>query len=143
MSPETKTEVNVNVKQAVPFFMITDIERSLKFYCEGLGFTVKNQWTPRGKIEWCWLELGAASLMLQEYRPGKVPAGKLGAGVSICFVCRDALTIYREARSRGLEPQRPFVGNGLWVTSFTDPDGYRVDFESPADAPEESVYQEE
>jgi hypothetical protein len=28
------------------------------------------------------------------------------------------------------------VGNGLWVVSLTDPDGYRLDFESPTDAPE-------
>ena len=139
MSTETKSEVNV--KQAVPFFMITNIERSLQFYCEGLGFTLKQKWTPQEKIEWCWLELGTASLMLQEYRPGRVPAGKLGEGVSICFMCRDALAIYREARARGLEPKRPFVGNGLWVTSLTDPVGYRLDFESPTDAPEESVYQ--
>lgn len=141
MSTETKAEVNV--KQAVPFFMVTDMQRSLKFYCEGLGFTVKHTWTPQGKIEWCWVESGTAGLMLQEYRPERVPAGKLGEGVSICFMCRDALAIFREARTRGLDAQRPFVGNGLWVTSFQDPDGYRVDFESPTDAPEESIYQEE
>jgi hypothetical protein len=31
----------------------------------------------------------------------------------------------------------------MWVTSFQDPDGYRIDFESYTDAPEESVYSEE
>jgi hypothetical protein len=31
-----------------------------------------------------------------------------------------------------------FVGNGLWVTSFADPDGYRLDFESPTDVPEDT-----
>jgi hypothetical protein len=46
----------------------------------------------------------------------------------------------RDSLSRGLNPSRPFVGNNLWVTSFTDPDGYRLDFESPTDVPEETVY---
>jgi hypothetical protein len=32
------------------------------------------------------------------------------------------------------------VGNGLWVTSVKDPDGYLLDFESPTDTPEETVY---
>jgi lactoylglutathione lyase len=59
---------NVNVKQAVPFFMITDMANSLKFYIKGLGFELKNKWEPRGTIEWCWLQLENAALMLQEYR---------------------------------------------------------------------------
>jgi hypothetical protein len=28
----------------------------------------------------------------------------------------------------------------MWVTSLTDPSGYRIEFESPADAPEEAEY---
>lgn len=35
-----------NVKQAVPFFNVSDIDASLRFYVEGLGFVLKNQWTP-------------------------------------------------------------------------------------------------
>ena len=35
---------------------------------------------------------------------------------------------------------RPFVGNGLWVTTVVDPDGYRLDFESPTEEAEETVY---
>jgi len=31
----------------------------------------------------------------------------------------------------------------MWVTSLTDPDGYRIDFESPTDVPEETVYSEQ
>ena len=38
--------VQPNVKQAVPFFMVTDIETSLRFYVDGLGFAVKKEWRP-------------------------------------------------------------------------------------------------
>ena len=31
------------------------------------------------------------------------------------------------------------MGNRLWVVPVTDPDGYRVEFSSPTDAPEEST----
>jgi hypothetical protein len=80
--------------------------------------------------------------MLQEYRASKKPEGKLGLGVTICFQCKDALTLYREFIARGIEAQRPFVGNGLWVTAVQDPDGYKLEFASPTDAPEESVFSE-
>jgi catechol 2,3-dioxygenase-like lactoylglutathione lyase family enzyme len=133
-----------NVRQAVPFFNVKDIEASLRFYVEGLGFTITRQWTPGGRIRWCWLERDGVAIMLQEYwkdgQPGGWPGGVLGQGVTICFVCADAIAVYHESRARGLDPSRPFVGNNLWVTSFTDPDGYRLDFESHTDVPEDTVY---
>lgn len=133
-----------NVKQAVPFFNVTNIEASLLFYVEGLGFVLTNKWAPEGRIRWCWLELDDVAIMLQEYwrdgQPGGAPDGPLGQGVSICFTCADALAIYHELISRGVAAQRPYVGNGLWVTSVTDPDGYRLDFESPTEEPEDSIY---
>jgi lactoylglutathione lyase len=129
-----------NVQQAVPFFRVANIHVSLRFYIDGLGFTVTKKWIDEGKLRWCWLELGAAAIMLQEHHPDKIPAARLGDGVSICFQCRNAVAIYREATSRGISACLPFVGNAMWVTIFCDPDGYKLDFESPTDAPEESVY---
>jgi hypothetical protein len=64
------------------------------------------------------------------------PTKSVGAGVSICFLCSDALSIYHQARTAGPEPDEPFVGNALWVTGLRDPDGFRIDFESPTDVPE-------
>ena len=129
-----------NVQQAVPFFMVSNMEASLRFYVDGLGYKRTKQWIVDNKIRWCWLELEGASHMLQEYRPGQVPSNKRGEGVSICFQCKDALAIYHTALAKGLKPQRPFVGNNMWVTILTDPDGYKLDFESPTDVPEETVY---
>jgi hypothetical protein len=80
--------------------------------------------------------------MLQE-RGASIPAAppaRPGEGVSVCFQCNDALAIYHQARERGVESRRPFVGNAMWVVGFTDPDGYKIDFESFTDEPEESEY---
>ena len=133
-----------NVQQAVPFLMVSNIEASLRFYIDGLGFQRTNQWIVDNKIRWCWLRLGGAALMLQEYGPNHpLHNEKLGQGVSVCFQCKDALAIYHETLARGLKPKTPFVGNGLWVTAFTDPDGYKLDFESPTDVPEETVYSDD
>jgi lactoylglutathione lyase len=135
-----------NVKQAVPFFAVSNMENSLRFYLDGLGFEMTHKWIDNGSVRWCYLKRGGAAVMLQDFRRDDgtswSPDGKLGLGVSIMFFCEDALAIYREAGTRGLEPSRPFVGNGMWVTSLTDPDGYRIDFESYTDAPEETVFEE-
>ena len=141
-----------NVKQAVPFFGVTNMEASLRFYVEGLGFKMTRWWIPDeterhykydGRIRWCWLELGEAAIMLQEFSEGHQPKETLGTGVNVCFQCEDALALYREFKSRGIQTRnRPFVGNRLWVVPVTDPDGYRMEFSSPADAPEETELEE-
>ena len=114
------------------------------FYVDGIGFKMTSQWIDKGKLQWCWLQLDGAALMLQEFRKeghgGYKPEGKLGQGVTVCFICRDALKIYHNVTTRGLQATTPFVGNAMWVTSLTDPDGYRIDFESDTDVPEETVY---
>lgn len=130
----------VNLKQAVPFFRVTNIDRSIEFYVDGLGFELKIDWKPQGRIAWCWLEREGVSLMLQEYRDGFLPKEKLGIGVSICFICQDALKLYNEFHQKGLNPTEPFVGNKMWVTSISDPDGYKLDFESYTTVDEETKY---
>jgi lactoylglutathione lyase len=137
MTPQTDTRVNV--KQAVPFFTVSNMERSIRFYVNCLGFEMTRKWIVQGKLRWCWLQLGSAALMLQEARPdwpGR--EGKAGLGVSIWFQCEDALAIYREVKSRGIQAAKPFVGNGMWDMSLADPDGYKIHFESPTDVPEET-----
>ena len=148
MNAETKigTKTEANVEQAVPFFRVSNMEQSLCFYVEGLRFEMTKKWIDDGKLRWCWLQLGSAALMLQEFRKeglnSWVPKAKVGEGVSICFLCKDALAIYRDVIGRGMQAARPFVGNGLWVTALSDPDGYKIEFESPTDVPEDTEYSE-
>ena len=133
-----------NIRLAVPFFMVRNMEASLNFYVDKLGFKKTIDWTPRGKIEWCWLKRDEVSLMLQEPRNKTKfdQEGPDGKGISICFQCADALALYHEFTAKGVEIKEPFVGNNLWVVAFDDPDGYRLDFESPTDVPEETTYSE-
>ena len=142
MNPEVK--IKTNIKQAVPFFAVSSIENSLRFYVDGLGFELTQKWIPNDKIEWCCLQRGDGSIMLQEFwKEGHdVPAfeGKVGEGVSICFICEDALEVFHEFISKGLKVSEPFVGNGMWVIELSDPDGYKLAFESYTDVPEETRY---
>ena len=142
MSNEVATQPNV--REAVPFFQVTNIDDSLRFFVDGLGFRLAISWIPEGRIRWCRLEHGRAAIMLQEYwRNGEragVPDGILGQGVSVSFTCADALALYHEFIARSVEATLPFVGNNMWVTTVTSPDGYRLEFQSPTDVAEETVY---
>ena len=140
----SKTNSEPNVKQLVPLFAVSNMEQSLSFYINGLGFTMTNKWIDDGKLRWCWLQLGGAAIMLQEFRKegheSWTPKGKVGEGVSINFQCKNALTIYHEMISRGIKAKKPSVGNGMWVTGVSDPDGYALFFQSNTDVPEDTEY---
>jgi len=135
-----------NIKQAVPFFWVSDMALSIEYYTKGLGFEMTNQWVDNEKVRWCWLQQGGAALMLQEFwKQGKhtnVPDGKPGQGISIYFICDDAIAFYKDVHSKGIEATVPVVRNSLWTTSISDPDGYQMVFESATDVPEETVYSE-
>ena len=143
MDQETRTEPNV--LQAVPFFSVANIKESVRYYVD-LDFVMTRKWIDQGKLRWCWLQIGNAALMLQEFRKeghnSWVPAGKVGEGVSIYFQCSDALAVYRAATRRGVKATRPTVGNGQWETFVSDPDGYKVVFVSPTDLPEDTEFSE-
>ena len=57
-----QTATSANVKQAVPFFGVTNMETSLRFYVNGLGFKMTRWWIPQepddhgnnpdGRIRW-------------------------------------------------------------------------------------------
>ena len=126
------------VGQIVPLLGVADMAASLRFYVDGLGAEITKRWEPEGVFRWAWLTIGEAALMIQEPPPASQVGP--GSGWSLCLMCGDAIGLWREARARGLEPKRPFVGNGLWVTELVDPDGYRLEFESPTDVAEETEY---
>jgi len=143
----TAPTATANVTSVVPLLMVTSMERSLAFYVDGLGFAIQSRWEPDGKLRWCCMGLGGAFLMLQEAiessREKLAAAGALGNGVGIWFQCRDAIAIYREASARGIPTIRePQVGNNSWEIAFADPDGYRINFSSPTDLPEETLLSE-
>jgi hypothetical protein len=77
--------------------------------------------------------------MLQEFRQNP-STEKLGEGVSVYFICEDALIIYNKIIASGLSTLDPFVGNNMWVVGLKDPDGYNIFFESPTNVAEETKY---
>ena len=132
----------MDVNEVVPFFAVKDMVKSLAFYVDGLGFEVETKWEDEGVLRWCRLQIGGAGLMLQQFKTEghdlRQFSDNKGEGVSLCFFCENAVELYRGLKSRGIEASEPVVGNGLWITSVIDPDGYRMDFESPTDVKEDT-----
>ena len=104
---DNETPIGDNLLQTVPFFAVSDMENSISFYVDKLGFEITQKWINDEKLRWCWLQRGGGGLMLQEFRTeghdAWVPECKVGEGVSVNFICQDALAIYHEITERGVK----------------------------------------
>lgn len=111
-----------------------DIDRSIAFYRDRLGFSVVGVAKTVERVFWCHLKRGGASIMLQQAEPADGPAAGRGRGVGFYFVCDDADALYAEWTGRGLMLAPPTVADyGMKQLFVPEPDGYSICFESPTD----------
>ena len=121
----------MKVSQTVPLLLVSDLEKSHAFYCEGLGFETAHEWKPDGVLSWCWLRQGDAAIMLQQSTDEDPPATTWGKGMTIYFVCGDANEAHQEFTARGVKASKPTeTFYGMNQTFVTDPDGYKLCFEN-------------
>lgn len=136
----------MSVNEVVPFLAVRNIEQSVTFYVDGLGFAIKHKWVDEGVLRWCQLQLGNASLMLQQFKTeghdSRHFSENKGEGVSLIFFCDNAVAFYRRVKTHGIDASEPRVGNGFWVTRIIAPDGYELLFESPTDVAEDTTLSE-
>jgi uncharacterized glyoxalase superfamily protein PhnB len=119
------------VRELWPLLFVRDIARSMEFYRERLGFQVANEASSEGRVCWCRMQRGGASLMLQQAEAEDGPAEGRGRGVAFYFVCDDADALHAELTARGLTLDPPTVADyGMKQLFVPEPDGYAICFES-------------
>ena len=128
----TVTEHGALVRHIWPLLAVQDINRSVEFYQDRLGFTVVGKAESDGKMFWCRLERGGSSIMLQQAEDEDGPAEDRGRGISFYFICDDADAMYADLLSRGLQLRPPSLAYyGMKQLFVPEPDGYSICFESP------------
>ena len=131
MATEDQTRA-VKLSELCPLLFVQDIQRSIAFYCQTLGFNLAGQARSGGSVFWCMLQRDGCSLMLQqaEAEDGS-PVGR-GRGVIFYFVCDDADRMHAELTARGLTLAAPRTAYyGMRQVTMSDPDGYQLCFENP------------
>lgn len=125
----------------VPELMVEDLARSLRFWVEGCGFSVRYARPEEG---FAYLELGSAHVMLDQRGIGRDWAtgpleSPLGRGINLQIGVADAETLARRLAARGVElflaPETRWHRTGAQeagVVQFLvqDPDGYLLRFQS-------------
>ena len=114
-----------------PLVNVTDMERSLAFYRDGLGFEMVASWEGPHGVAWCRLKRGPVSLMLQ-IAEGEVPPPVEGQAAELYILCDDARALHAEFTARGIHATEPeTMVYDMLQFRVTDPDGYPLWFENP------------
>ena len=124
---------------AVPLLQVFDMQASLKFYCDVLGFQIVDQ---TDHDWWAMIKLGDAVLMLNTaYEDGQRPPLPESArvrghnDVSLYFEFPDLDALHSHLRAKGCGVQPPSTTTyGLRQLNVRDPDGYELCFTAPLES---------
>jgi len=107
---------------------VDDLERSLAFYTEALGFSVKERWERDGKLAGVMLVAGACELALGQDDWGKGRDREKGIGFRIYATsAQDLAALAARLRAHGYEADGPIRASwGADIVSVSDPDGFQL-----------------
>jgi uncharacterized glyoxalase superfamily protein PhnB len=124
-----KDPESLRLRSVAPSFTVNNIEKSLAWYRDALGFTVGERWEQEGTLRGVELLAGQARFWLSQddWKKGRVRVK--GEGFRIyCETAQDVDAIAKRARAKGgallEEPHDdPWGGRNFAVT---DPDGFKI-----------------
>lgn len=111
---------------------VNDLAKSLEYYTRVLGFTAGEKWEADGKLMGMELKAGTSTIWINQDDFAKGRDRVKGAGVRIyCNTAQDIDTLAAQIKKRGgtldHDPQERYGGKDF---GLTDPDGYRITFQS-------------
>jgi len=128
--------VAIDVRSVCTLVLVFDMPTSLKFYRDVLGFGViaTSDDDAGDDVDWCYLRLGKAELMLNgmyeaDDRPPRPDKARNAVHSDTClyFSCPDVDAAYRHLRAKGIAVKEPTVATyGMKQLYVLDPDGYNL-----------------
>jgi glyoxylase I family protein len=128
----------MKVQSVTPLMQVYEMQASIAFYREVLGFEVVHLASePSGHLWWAMLKLGGATVMLNSKYEGDsrpaVPEAVTGRDdVTLYFGVDDVDQAYRELRGKTLSVEEPrTMPYGMRQMNVRDPDGFHLCFQQP------------
>jgi len=122
---------------ARPVLHVTDVETSLRFYVDRLGFTSPWRYEEDGRAHVAQIDRQGCALILADTWPEKIGNGLMFISVSGEQETREAATSALDALRVELEGNGVSVTEGVWgyrLLVVDDPDGNQLFFNYPKEA---------
>ncbi len=122
-----------NLVAISPFFIVKDLQASIAFYRDRLGFTLDFQ-GPDGDVYYAGVKRDGIGIMLKAILPDVLPCPNHTrhpwARWDAYIYTLDPDSLYEEFRQRDVSfvKELSFIDDGLWGFEITDADGYVLAF---------------
>jgi uncharacterized glyoxalase superfamily protein PhnB len=119
----------MNLGSASPSFTVNDLDKSLSWYRDVVGFAIEQRWENDGKLMGVSLKAGDVSFMIGQDDWKKGRDRKKGEGFRLYCETKqdiDALAKGIVARGGTLESQPKDQSWGTRDFSLSDPDGFKI-----------------
>lgn len=129
-----------NLNYIFPFFIVKDLQPSVAFYVDKLGFEVRHMGPPDDPY-WAIVGRDNISIMLKaitpDIKPVPNPTRHPWAAWDAYIAAADPESLFEEYRSRGVLFRQPLLVNTDALLGFelADADGYVLYFGRPATDP--------
>ncbi len=120
---------------ARPVLHVMDVEASLHFYINRLGFTSPWRYEEGGRVHVAQVDRQGCALILADTWPEKIGKGLMFISLSVELATREAGVAAVDALRAELESKDAPVREGSWgyrVLVVDDPDGNQLFFNYPA-----------
>jgi catechol 2,3-dioxygenase-like lactoylglutathione lyase family enzyme len=119
---------------ARPILNVADVEASLRFYVDQLGFTCPWRFDEDGRAYVAQVDRQGCALILAQTWPEKVGKGLMFISLNVEPASREAATAALDALRAELEAKGVAVKDGSWgyrLLVVDDPDGNQLFFNYP------------
>lgn len=126
----------LRLRALAPGLTVNDVDTSLGFYRDVLGFHVKREWEEDGRVLGAELVAGSVNLMIGQDDWAKGRDRTKGVGFRIYLTTAediDELAAQVVARGGVLDHEPQDMPWGARVFSITDPDGFALTISTEAD----------
>ena len=121
---------------ARPVLHVTDVEASIRFYVDHLGFTSPWRYDEDGRARVAQVDRQGCALILADTWPEKIGKGLMFISLNVEPATPEAATAAVDALRAELEARGVLVKEGSWgyrLLVVADPDGNQLFFNYPAE----------
>jgi uncharacterized glyoxalase superfamily protein PhnB len=123
---------------ARPVLHVTDVEASLRFYVERLGFTSPWRYNENSRVRVAEVDRQSCAIILADMWPEKIGKGLIFISLNVELQTREAAIAALDELRAELEARGAPVKDGSWgyrLLVVDDPDGNQLFFNYPSDNP--------
>lgn len=127
-------KMNLESRPVSPSITATDIQRSIKFYVEGLGFTITDRHEADGKVRFVVMKAGDAEISLGQDDFAKGRDRTKGVGMRLWLTTsQDLKALSEQVKAAGFTPDNEVAPLPWGPLGFavTDPDGVKLTIANP------------